>query len=123
MFLSQTWLLIFFDISIFDTRFTTKARAKLPRYLFGFENNGHESEADGVEFEVILDGSRSVRVMIKKTRDADFDEAVDAPALSRRQSTREMKKPDDLAFSAKTNEKNGSRDDTLAADNEQNILT
>ena len=35
---------------------------------------------------------------------------------------REMKKPDILAFSAKTYQENGSGDDTLAADNEQDVL-
>ena len=40
------------------------------------ENNGHESETDGVEFEVVRDGSRSVTVMNKKTSDVDSDKAV-----------------------------------------------
>ena len=73
-------------------------------------------------FEVVLYGSRFVRVINKETPDVDFDEAVFAPTPSRRKFMREMKKPDVLALYATTYKENGSRDDTFAADDEQDVL-
>ena len=86
------------------------------------KNSGHESHTNVVEYKVVRDVSRSVKVIMKETSDVDLDEAEVAPAPSRRRNERGMKKPDILAFSAKTYETNGSGDDTLAADDELDAL-